>query len=139
MRNLFIKWAQKYVIFKINLNFKCFWMIMTVNDDKKYIKAVLIVSFLGIVILHLIMKAPVWALIMRLNLSGSDYHRYQLIDHTIGNFGDWWWWQCCCCKEISAWRKDVTHLNRWRCIPGIYGGKDPAWYCFTGRQIISIN
>ena len=27
---------------------------------------------------------------MRLDLSGHDYHRYQLIDQTIRNFGEWW-------------------------------------------------
>jgi hypothetical protein len=48
----------------------------------------------GIVItlvsLHLTMKAPVWHLITRFDISGSSYHRYQLIDQCIGHFWDWW-------------------------------------------------
>ena len=42
--------------------------------------------------LHLVMKAPVWALIARIDLVGgsSGYHRYELIDQCIRHFSDWW-------------------------------------------------
>lgn len=42
--------------------------------------------------LHLVMKAPVWALIKRIDLTGSSsgYQRYQLVDMTIRHFSDWW-------------------------------------------------
>jgi hypothetical protein len=42
--------------------------------------------------LHLVMKAPVWALIARVDLTGSSsgYQRYQLVDMTIRHFSDWW-------------------------------------------------
>ena len=42
--------------------------------------------------LHLLMKAPVWALIARLDFTGSSssYQRYALIDMTIRHFSDWW-------------------------------------------------
>jgi hypothetical protein len=42
--------------------------------------------------LHLVMKAPVWALIQRVDLVGgsSGWHRYELINATIEHFGDWW-------------------------------------------------
>ena len=38
------------------------------------------------------MKAPVWALIARVDLTGSSssYQRYQLVDMTIRHFGAWW-------------------------------------------------
>jgi hypothetical protein len=47
---------------------------------------------MGLITLHLVMKAPVWALIQRIDLTGgsSSYHRYQLVDQTIRHFGDWW-------------------------------------------------
>ncbi len=47
---------------------------------------------LMIVGLHLVMKAPVWALIGRIDLTGSSsgYHREQLVDNCIRHFGDWW-------------------------------------------------
>lgn len=45
-----------------------------------------------LVALHLTMKAPVWALIARIDVTGSSsgYHRYQLVDQFIRHFGDWW-------------------------------------------------
>ena len=47
---------------------------------------------IGLVGLHLVMKAPVWALIARIDLTGSSssYQRYGLVDMTIRNFRDWW-------------------------------------------------
>ena len=38
------------------------------------------------------MKAPVWALIQRIDIVGgsSGWHRYELIDQCIKHFSDWW-------------------------------------------------
>jgi hypothetical protein len=49
-------------------------------------------SVLTLVALHLVMKAPVWALIARVDLTGSSsgYHRYELVDNCIRHFSDWW-------------------------------------------------
>src|SRR5882672_8719962 len=45
-----------------------------------------------LVMLHMVMKAPVWHLISRIDLSGgsSSYHRYALINETIIHFWEWW-------------------------------------------------
>jgi hypothetical protein len=45
-----------------------------------------------LVVLHLVMKAPVWALIGRVNLTGSSAgsQRYMLVDMTIQHFSAWW-------------------------------------------------
>jgi len=42
--------------------------------------------------LHMVMEAPVWHLISRIDLVGGStgYHRYQLIDQAIHRFGEWW-------------------------------------------------
>jgi hypothetical protein len=42
--------------------------------------------------LHMVMKAPVWALIARIDLTGSSsgYQRFALVDMCIRHFGDWW-------------------------------------------------
>ena len=47
---------------------------------------------LTLVAVHLVMKAPVWALISRVDLTGSSsgYHRFYLVDNCIRHFGDWW-------------------------------------------------
>ncbi|MBZ5666375.1 MAG: hypothetical protein LAO30_17405 [Acidobacteriia bacterium] len=46
----------------------------------------------GLVSLHLIMKAPVWFLIARIDLTGSSsgYHRAELINEFINHFSNWW-------------------------------------------------
>jgi hypothetical protein len=45
-----------------------------------------------LVSLHLVMKAPVWMLISRVDLiaGNSGYHRAELIDQCIRHFSDWW-------------------------------------------------
>jgi len=46
----------------------------------------------ALVVLHLVMKAPVWALITHIDLTGSSssYHRFYLVDNCIRHFSDWW-------------------------------------------------
>lgn len=48
--------------------------------------------FCTIVGLHMVMKAPVWALIARIDLTGSSsgYQRFTLVDMTIRHFSTWW-------------------------------------------------
>ena len=45
-----------------------------------------------LVLLHFAMKAPVWFLIAKIDLTGSSssYHRANLIDQFIRHFWDWW-------------------------------------------------
>lgn len=47
---------------------------------------------ISIVALHLIMKAPVWALISRVGIiaGSSSYHRFYLVDQFIKRFDEWW-------------------------------------------------
>ena len=47
---------------------------------------------LCLIALHLVMKAPVWALIARVDLTGSSSgeQRYMLVDMTVKHFSDWW-------------------------------------------------
>ncbi|MFQ5631089.1 MAG: hypothetical protein ACE5I1_20135, partial [bacterium] len=42
--------------------------------------------------LHLVMKAPVWALLWRFSVFGAStgYHRYVLVDQFIRRFNEWW-------------------------------------------------
>jgi hypothetical protein len=59
--------------------------------------------------LHLVMKAPVWALIARVDLTGgsSSYHRYMLVDQCIRHFSDWWLLGV---KETGSWGWDMWDL-----------------------------
>ena len=64
----------------------------------------------GIVIvllgLNAVMKAPVWFLIARVDLTGgsSSYHRAQLVDECIQHFRDWWLMGV---KDPSSWGLDM--------------------------------
>ncbi len=65
---------------------------------------------LTLVSLHLVMKAPVWHLISRIDLAGgsSSYHRYQLINQSILHFKDWW---LIGTKSYADWGWDMWDLS----------------------------
>jgi len=48
--------------------------------------------FFTLLLLHIVMKAPVWHLISRVSASGgsTSWYRYMLIDVTINHFSSWW-------------------------------------------------
>jgi len=64
----------------------CFWPLRNRMRQFRLGLAAVLVA------LHLVMKAPVWALIARIDLTGSSsgYHRYELVDNCIRHFADWW-------------------------------------------------
>ena len=55
----------------------------------RYVRWGLVVALLGA---HLVMKAPVWALIARIDLVGGStgWHRFKSIDNFVHHFWDWW-------------------------------------------------
>ena len=64
----------------------CFWPLRRQMRQIRWSIVILLIT------LHLAMKAPVWHLISRIDLTGSSssYHRYLLVDNFIRHFGDWW-------------------------------------------------
>ena len=64
----------------------CFWPF------RKQMRAFRWGIVIALVALHLVMKAPVWFLVDRIDLVGgsSGYHRAMLVDQFIRNFDDWW-------------------------------------------------
>lgn len=74
-----------------------------------------------IILLHLVMKAPVWFLIGRVTVydSSTGFHRAYLIDRAIANFFDWW---LVGTKDTAHWGYylfDVTNAYVWE---GVNGG-----------------
>ena len=63
-----------------------FWRL---RKRMRQVRWALVATLVG---LHLYMKAPVWALISRIDLTGSSssYQRYILMDMTIRRFTEWW-------------------------------------------------
>ena len=78
----------------------CLWPI------RKKMKAVRWAIVTGLVALQLVMKAPVWFLIARIDLTGgsSGYHRAELVDQFITHFRDWW---LIGTKDAGTWAYDL--------------------------------
>jgi hypothetical protein len=74
----------------------CFWPF---RRRMRMIRWGLMLTLIG---LHLMMKAPVWALIARIDLTGSSsgYHRYMLVDNAIRYFSSWWVFGV---KDYNTW------------------------------------
>lgn len=64
----------------------CLWSL---RNNLRMIRWGFVICLVG---LHLAMKAPVWMLIARVDLTGgsSGFHRAELVDLFIKNFSDWW-------------------------------------------------
>ncbi len=71
--------------------------------------------------LHLVMKAPVWALINRVAVVGGStaYHRYKLIDEFIRHFSDWW---LCGSTKAGTWGWGLQDITNHYVLQGLNGG-----------------
>ena len=74
-----------------------------------------------LVSLHIVMKAPVWALINHIDLTGSSsgYHRFVLMDNCIRHFSDWWLLGY---KYYNAWGWDMWDLCNQFVVCALTGG-----------------
>lgn len=71
--------------------------------------------------LHLVMKAPVWHLISRIDLAGGStgWHRYHLIDASIRNFGEWWLLGT---ESTAHWGRLLNDVTNQYVLEGVRGG-----------------
>lgn len=76
---------------------------------------------LMIVILHLVMKAPVWHLISRIDIVGGStgYHRFLLIDATINNFASWF---LVGIKSTAVWGRGLFDITNQYVLEAVRGG-----------------
>jgi hypothetical protein len=65
------------------------WFAWPFRGQLQYLRWGMVALLIG---LHMVMKAPVWMLISRVDLvaGNSGYHRAMLIDQCIRHFSDWW-------------------------------------------------
>jgi len=84
-----------------------------------HMKRIVWCILLMLICLHMVMKAPVWHLISRINVVGGStgWHRYNLINQAIIHFSDWWFWGC----------SGLTIAN-W----GVFGGDVTNQYIYEG-------
>jgi len=93
----------------------CFW---PARKQMRLFRWGLVITLLG---LHLAMKAPVWALINRLDLTGSSssYHRFMLVDNCMRHFTDWWLLGY---KYYDTWGFDMWDLSNQYVAYALRGG-----------------
>lgn len=117
----------------------CFWPF------RKKMRMIRWGAALGIIALHLVMKAPVWALIARVDIVGgsSGDHRYELVNKFIRNFGEWWLLGT---KNSGAWGWDMFDTSNQYVDVGVTGGLLTfvifiaiIVYCFKGLGIVRAN
>jgi hypothetical protein len=84
---------------------------------------------LSIIFLHVIMKAPVWALIQRTPFTGTGYHRVELIDAFIRHFGEWWLMGTTYTAHwgpvVLPWMPNMVDITNQYVLIGIEGGLLP--------------
>jgi hypothetical protein len=82
----------------------CLWRF---RDQMRLFRRGLVAVLVG---LHMVMKAPVWALIARVDLTGSSsgFHRFILLDNCIRHFSDWWLLGT---KDYASWGWGMWDLS----------------------------
>jgi hypothetical protein len=78
----------------------CLW---PVRRQMRTVRWVILSALLSLAI---VMKAPVWFLMTRIDLTGgsSGYHRAQVVDQFVNHFSDWWLMGV---KETGSWGWDM--------------------------------
>ncbi len=91
---------------------------------------------IALVTLHLVMKAPVWFLIARVDLTGSSssYHRAMLVDQFVRHFGEWWFVGT---NTNSTWGFEMWDLSNQFVAEGEGGGL-ATFICFIALISISF-
>ncbi len=74
-----------------------------------------------LIALHIVMKAPVWHLISRINVIGGStgWHRYHLIDKAINHFGEWMFLGC---RSTAHWGHMMQDITNQYILEGVRGG-----------------
>jgi hypothetical protein len=93
----------------------CLW---PVREGMRLLRWGIVLTLVG---LHLVMNAPVWSLIARVDLTGSSsgYHRYYLVDNCIRHFSDWW---LVGYKDYPNWGWDMWDLSDQYVAVALTGG-----------------
>jgi hypothetical protein len=91
----------------------------------------------GIILLDIVMKAPVWFVISRVNILGSSsgYHRAMLVNDFIVHFSDWW---LIGTKENHTWGFSMWDLCNQFVAEGELGGL-ATFICFVALIVIGFS
>lgn len=87
---------------------------------RRFMKPIMVCACLGLLALHLGMKAPVWQLIARVDFAGGStaYHRYQLINQAINRADEWWLLGCASTAHWGHFLFDVANTFVYQAVRG---------------------
>ncbi len=93
-------------------------LLWPIRKKMKQVRWAMVTVLVG---LHLVMKAPVWFLIARIDLTGSSssYHRAELIDQFVNHFSSWW---LIGTNEAATWGWDMWDAQNMFVSVGEAGG-----------------
>jgi len=108
----------------------CFWPMRKQMRMFRWGLAIALVS------VHLVMKAPIWFLIARVDLTGSSsgYHRAMLVDTFVRHFSEWW---LIGTNSNSTWGFDMWDLSNQFVAEGVTGGL-ATFICFIAMISMSF-
>jgi len=88
---------------------------------RRYGKQIALSFCLLILALHIVMNAPVWHLISRINVFGGStgWHRYHLINEAIRHFGEW---ALIGCRSTAHWGWGLQDITNQYILEGVRGG-----------------
>lgn len=93
----------------------CIWPL------RRHMRVIRWTALIVLVCSQFVMNAPVWALIVRFDATGSSsgWHRYMLVNEFIHHFGDWW---LIGTTENASWGVDMWDRANWYVQSGYSGG-----------------
>jgi len=93
----------------------CFWPMRRRMREFRW---GIVITLIG---LQMVMKAPVWALIQRIDLTGSSsgYQRFELVNQCILHFSDWWLMGT---VNYNKWGFDMWDLSNQYVADAVTGG-----------------
>jgi hypothetical protein len=93
----------------------CLWPL---RKRMRQLRFLLVGALVG---LQIVMKAPVWFLIARVDLTGgsSSYHRAELVDQFIRHFSQWWFIGT---NDNASWGLDMFDVQNQYVNAGLAGG-----------------
>jgi len=102
---------------------------------KEYTRLVQILAVISIIALNVIMNAPFYYLISRINIIGGStgWHRAELINSAINHINEWWLWGTDYTRHWMptgvGWSLEHTDITNYSLHIGIIGGL-PLMLCF---------
>jgi hypothetical protein len=93
----------------------CFWPL---RHQMRIVRWSVLLTLVG---LHLVMKAPVWALIARIKIipGASSYHRYVIVDAFMTHINEWW---LIGVQDTASWGWFTDDVANYFCIVGKHAG-----------------